>query len=178
MNWNIDSSHTTVAFAVKHMGLFTVRGQFKKVAGTILTNEQGVPNKIEASIEAASIETGDPQRDAHLRSPDFLDAEQYPEIRFVSDAIEAFAENKYKIYGSLTIRNISKPVVLEAEVSPAIKDPWGLTRAGATATGVLNRKDWGLTWNQVLEFGALLVGEEVKFNIEVEAIAAQIEAAA
>ncbi|MCX8088104.1 MAG: YceI family protein [Meiothermus ruber] len=178
MNWNIDSSHATVAFAVKHMGLFTVRGQFKKVAGTILTNEQGVPNKIEASIEAASIETGDPQRDAHLRSPDFLDAEQYPEIRFVSDAIEAFAENKYKIYGSLTIRNISKPVVLEAEVSPAIKDPWGLTRAGATATGVLNRKDWGLTWNQVLEFGALLVGEEVKFNIEVEAIAAQIEAAA
>ncbi|GIW27071.1 MAG: hypothetical protein KatS3mg070_0434 [Meiothermus sp.] len=178
MNWNIDSSHTTVAFAVKHMGFFTVRGQFKKVAGTILTNEQGVPNKIEASIEAASIETGDPQRDAHLRSPDFLDAEQYPEIRFLSDAIEAIDENKYKIYGSLTIRNISKPVVLEAEVSPAIKDPWGLTRAGATATGVLNRKDWGLTWNQVLEFGALLVGEEVKFNIEVEAIAAQTEAAA
>lgn len=178
MNWNLDSSHTTVAFAVRHMGLFTVRGQFKKVSGTISTNEQGAPNKIEASIEAASIETGDAQRDAHLRSPDFLDAEQYPEIRFVSSAIEALGQDKYKIYGDLTIRNVSRPVVLEAEVSPAIKDPWGMTRIGATATGVLNRKDWGLTWNQVLEFGALLVGEEVKFNIEVEAVQAQAEVAA
>lgn len=178
MNWNIDSSHTTVAFAVKHMGLFTVRGQFKKVSGTISTNEQGVVNKVEASIEAASIETGDSQRDAHLRSPDFLDAEHYPEIRFVSDKIEALGENKYKIYGSLTIRDITKPVALEAELNAPVKDPWGLTRTGATAIGVINRKDWGLTWNQVLEFGALLVGEDVKFTIEVQAVAAEASAAA
>ncbi|ADD27856.1 YceI family protein [Meiothermus ruber] len=178
MNWNLDSSHTTVAFAVKHMGFFTVRGQFKKVAGTVTTNEQGVPSQISVSIEAASIETGEAQRDAHLRSPDFLDAEQYPQIRFESSQVEALGQNRYKIHGNLTIRDTTRPVTLEAEVSPAIKDPWGLTRIGATATGVINRKDWGLTWNQVLEFGALLVGEEVKLNIEVEAVAAQAEAAA
>jgi polyisoprenoid-binding protein YceI len=160
------------------MGIFTVRGQFKKVAGTILASEQGVPNKIEVAIDAASIETGDAQRDAHLRSSDFLDAEQYPELRFVSTQIEALGNNRYRIQGDLTIRGISKPVVLEAELTPAIKDPWGLTRTGATATGVLNRKDWGLTWNQVLELGALLVGEEVRFNIEVEAVAAQSPVAA
>lgn len=178
MNWNLDSSHTTVAFAVKHMGFFTVRGQFKKVAGTVLTDEQGAPRKIEVAIDAASIETGDAQRDTHLRSPDFLDAEQYPVIRFESSQIEALGQNKYRIHGQLTIRNTARPVVLEAEVSPAIKDPWGMTRTGATASGVINRKDWGLTWNQVLEFGALLVGEEVRFEIEVEAVAAQSEVAA
>ncbi len=173
MNWNLDSSHTTVAFAVKHMGIFTVRGQFKKVAGTLEANEQGVPSKIEVAIDAASIETGEAQRDAHLRSPDFLNAEQYPELRFVSNQIEALGGNRYNIHGDLTIRDITRPVVLEAELNAPVKDPWGLTRTGATATGMINRKDWGLTWNQVLEFGALLVGEEVKFTIEVQAVAAE-----
>lgn len=173
MKWTIDSSHTTVAFAVKHMGLFTTRGQFKKITGSIETNEQGAPSKIGVAIDATSIETGEAQRDAHLRSPDFLDVEQYPELRFVSTQIEALGGNQYRIHGGLTIRNVTKPVVLEAELTPPVKDPWGLTRAGATATGTLNRKDWGLTWNQVLELGALLVGEEVKFTIDVEAVAQQ-----
>lgn len=178
MNWNLDSSHTTVAFAVKHMGIFTVRGQFKKVTGTIVASEQGVPSKIEVAIDAASIETGETQRDNHLRSPDFLDAEQYPELRFVSHQIEALGGNRYKIHGDLTIRNITRPVMLEAELTAPVKDPWGLTRAGATATSILNRKDWGLTWNQVLELGALLVGEEVRFTVEVQAVAEQSVAAA
>jgi polyisoprenoid-binding protein YceI len=173
MNWNLDSSHTTVAFAVKHMGFFTVRGLLRKVSGTVLTDERGAPSKIEVTIDAASIETGDAQRDTHLRSPDFLDAEQYPVIRFESSQIETLGQNKYKIHGQLTIRNTTRPVAFEAEVSPAIKDPWGMTRTGARASGVINRKDWGLTWNQVLEFGSLLVGEEVRFEIEVEAVAAQ-----
>ncbi|WP_027881535.1 YceI family protein [Meiothermus rufus] len=172
MKWNLDSSHTSVAFVVKHMGLFNARGQFKKISGTLEADAQGVPSRIEAVIDAASIETGEAQRDAHLRSSDFLEVEKYPEIRFVSTQIEPLGGNRYRIQGDLTIRGVTKPVVLEAELSPPIKDPWGLTRTGATASGVLNRKDWGLTWNQVLEFGALLVGEEVRFNIEVEAVAA------
>lgn len=155
MKWTIDSSHTTVAFAVKHMGLFTTRGQFKKITGSIETNEQGAPSKIGVAIDATSIETGEAQRDAHLRSPDFLDVEQYPELRFVSTQIEALGGNQYRIHGGLTIRNVTKPVVLEAELTPPVKDPWGLT------------------WNQVLELGALLVGEEVKFTIDVEAVAQQ-----
>lgn len=171
MNWNLDNSHATVAFAVKHMGIFTVRGQFKKVSGSAQTDAQGKPSKIEVSIDAASIETGEPQRDGHLRSPDFLDADKYPTLSFTSTQIESLGGNNYKIHGNLTIRDISKPVVLEAELTQAIKDPWGLTRIGATAEGKLNRKDWDLTWNQVLELGALLVGEEIKFNIEVEAVA-------
>lgn len=171
MNWNLDSTHATVAFAVKHMGIFTVRGQFKKVSGTVETNDQGKPSKIEVSIDAASIETGEPQRDGHLRSPDFLDADKYPTLSFTSTQIESLSSNNYKIHGNLTIREITKPVVLEAELTQAIKDPWGLNRIGGTAEGKLNRKDWDLTWNQVLELGALLVGEEVKFNIEVEAVA-------
>jgi polyisoprenoid-binding protein YceI len=170
MQWNLDPHHATVAFAVKHMGFFTVRGQFKKLRGSVEADEQGRPSKIEASIEAASIETGDPQRDGHLRSPDFLNAEQYPELRFVSTHIEALGGNRYRILGELTIRDVSKPVTFEAEVTPVVKDPWGMSRVGASAEGKLNRKDWGLTWNQVLEMGHLLVGEEVKFNLEVEAV--------
>ncbi|MCX7602339.1 MAG: YceI family protein, partial [Meiothermus sp.] len=103
---------------------------------------------------------------------------QYPELRFESRQIEALGGNQYRIHGDLTIRNVAKPVVLEAELSAPVKDPWGLTRTGATATGVLNRKDWGLTWNQVLELGALLVGEEVRFTIEVQAVAEQAPVAA
>lgn len=170
MQWNLDPSHTTVAFAIKHMGIFTVRGQFKKVRGSVETDEQGKPSKIDVVIEAASIDTGDPQRDGHLRSAEFFNVEQYPELRFVSTGVEALGSSRYRILGELTIRDVSKPVSFEAEVTPAIKDPWGLTRVGASAEGKLNRKDWGLTWNQVLEMGHLLLGEEVRFNIEVEAV--------
>lgn len=170
MQWNLDPSHTTVAFAIKHMGIFTVRGQFKQVRGSVEADEQGRPKHIDAVIDANSIETGDPQRDGHLRAADFFNAEQYPEIRFTSKTIEALGSNRYRILGDLTIRDVTKPVTLEAEVTPVVKDPWGLSRVGASAEGKLNRKDWGLTWNQVLEMGHLLVGEEVKLNIEVEAV--------
>lgn len=171
MQWNLDPSHTTVAFAVKHMGIFTVRGQFKKISGLVEADEQGRPVKIDVAIEASSIETGEPQRDAHLRSPDFLDAEKYPQLRFTSTQIESLGGNRYRVEGELTIRDVTKPVTLEAELTPAIVDSDGLTRVGGSAEGRLNRKDWGLTWNQVLERGVLLVGEEVKFSIEVEAVA-------
>lgn len=171
MKWNLDPSHTSIDFKVRHMGIASVRGSLKVLSGSVDTDEAGRPIQVEAVIDAASIATGEPQRDGHLRSADFLHAEQYPEIRFVSTQIEPLGGNRYRIQGNLTIRDITKPVTLEAEVSAPIKDPWGMQRVAASASGQINRKDWNLTWNQVLELGALLVGEEVKFNLEVEAVA-------
>lgn len=171
MKWNLDPSHTSIDFKVRHMGIASVRGSLKVLSGSVETDEAGRPTQVEAVIDAASIATGEPQRDGHLRSADFLHAEQYPEIRFVSTQIEPLGGNRYRIQGNLTIRDITKPVTLEAEVSAPIKDPWGMQRVAASASGQINRKDWNLTWNQVLELGALLVGEEVKFNLEVEAVA-------
>ena len=170
MQWNLDTSHTSIQFRVKHMAIATVRGSLKAKSGTVETDTQGKPTHLEVVIDATSINTGEPQRDGHLRSADFLDAENHPELKFVSTHIHSLGGNKYQINGQLTIRGISKPVTLEAELTAPIKDPWGLTRAAGEASGVLNRKDWNLTWNQVLELGALLVGEEVRFSIDVEVV--------
>lgn len=177
MTWTIDPSHTTVEFAVRHMGLATVKGRFKQVSGTLQTSEDGRLQAIQATIASSSIDTGEPQRDAHLRSPDFLDAEGYPTITFTSTAIEPLGDRKYRIHGDLTIRGTTRPVTFEAEVTEPVTDPWGFRRAAATASGTLNRRDWNLTWNQILEFGALLVGEDVRFTLEVEAVR-PVEAAA
>ncbi len=177
MTWNIDSTHTTVAFSIKHMGLFTVRGQFKNISGTVEANEAGVPTALNVVIAVDSIETGEAQRDAHLKSADFFDTATFPNITFVSTQIEPNGEGNYRIQGDLTIRDTAKAFVLESELSSPIKDPWGLSRVGGSASGKLNRKDFGLIWNQVLELGALLVGEEVKFEIEVQAVAPVAQAA-
>lgn len=176
--WSFDPSHTSLTFAVKHLGIFTVRGQFTKVSGTAETDEGGRLTSIEATIDAGSIDTGEPNRDAHLRSPDFLHAEQHPTLTFSSRAVEALGANRYRVTGVLTIRDQTRPVSFEAETTGAMTDPWGNQRAGATASATINRKDWGLTWNQVLELGALAVGEEIKFNLDIEAVAqAQAKAA-
>ncbi len=156
---------------MKHLGIFTVRGQFTKVSGTAETDEGSRLTSIEATIDAGSIHTGEPNRDAHLRSPDFLHAEQHPTLTFSSRAIKALGANRYRVTGDLTIRDQTRPVTFEAETTPAMTDPWGNRRAGATATATINRKDWGLTWNQVLELGALAVGEEIKFSLDIEAVA-------
>ncbi len=171
MKWNLDTAHTSIDFKVRHMGISSVRGSLKATGGSVETDDAGHPTKIEAILDPASIATGEPQRDGHLRSPDFLHAEAHPEIRFESSKIEPLGGDKYRISGNLTIRDTTKPVVLQAEATAPIKDPWGMQRIAASASGEINRKDWNLTWNQVLELGALLVGEEVKFNLEVEAVA-------
>lgn len=170
MEWIIDPSHTSVEFAVRHMAISTVRGRFKKVSGTLETADDGILKSIKATIEAASIDTAEPQRDAHLRSPDFLDAENQPYLQFRSSAVETLGAGRYRVTGDLTIRGLDRPVSFEVETSDPLIDPYGNRRAGATANAKLNRKDWGLTWNQVLEFGALLVGEEVRFTLDVQAI--------
>ncbi len=170
MKWNIDPSHSSLEFAVRHMGLSTVRGRFKKVSGTIEA-EDGKLKGLEATVDAASIDTAEVQRDEHLRSPDFLDIANYPTITFRSTNVQSRGNSRYVITGNLTVRDQARPVSFEVETTEPMTDPWGSWRAGGAAAGKLNRKDWGLTWNKALELGALLVGEEVRFNIEVEAIA-------
>jgi len=171
MTWNLDPSHTSIAFAVRHMGFATVRGTLKAIGGTVELDEQGAPRAIHAVIDANSVTTHEANRDAHLRSADFLEAKAYPEIVFKSTKIEPRGDNKYLVHGELTIRGVAKPVALELETSQPLTDPWGNRRVAGSASGKLNRKDWGLTWNQLLEVGALLVGEEVRFTIDVEAVA-------
>ncbi len=178
MKWNLDTAHTSIDFRVRHMGLATVRGSLQAKGGTVETDDAGKLLSIEASIDATSISTNEPQRDGHLKSPDFLDAATYPELKFVSTKVQQISANQYRVEGDLTIRGLTKTVDLEVETAQTIKDPWGMTRTAASASGILNRKEWNLTWNQVLELGALLVGEEVRFTLDVEAIAAQQPAAA
>ena len=178
MDWAIDQSHSNLDFAVRHMAISTIRGRFKKFSGTIRAEEDGTLKSIEATIDASSIDTGEPRRDAHLRSADFFDAENSLVLTFRSTSVTPQGGNRYRVNGTLTMRDETKPVSLQVEITTPMKDPWGNLRAGATATGTVNRKDWGLNWNQVLELGALLVGEEVRFNLDVEAVAARVAVAA
>lgn len=176
MSLSLDTSHSSVEFAVRHMGLATVRGRFTKFDVEAEVDETGAPTSIVAKIDAASIETGNDGRDAHLRGADFFDVEQFPTIVFESTTVERRGD-EYAIEGDLTIKGISKPVTLKADVTDFVTDPWGNPRVAAEASGRINRTDWGLTWNQVLEAGALLVSEDVRFTIAVQMLQ-QAEAAA
>lgn len=176
MQWNIDPAHTSIEFSVKHLGIATVKGRFKKFSAVAEVGEKGDLRKVEATIDANSIDTGVDQRDDHLRSPDFLDVARFPEIKFVSSGIRQDAAESV-ITGDLTLHGVTRPVTFKLEQENPLKDPWGNTRIASTASGKLNRKDWGLTWNQALELGGVLVGEEVKFTLEVQVVAAQAVAA-
>lgn len=180
MQWNLDPVHSSVEFAVRHMGFATVRGRFNTFTTDIETDDNGRLKRVEAVIDPASIDTNEAQRNAHLTSADFLDVERFPEIRFVSTAIEAIGGDgvRYRVTGDLTLRGSARPVSFEVEAQEPINDPYGNVRVAVEGSGKLNRKDWGLTWNQVLEAGALLVGEEVRFTVNVQAIAADKEAIA
>ncbi len=166
--WTIDPTHTDVAFAVRHMGLSTVRGRFEQVAGTVETGANGAPTTIRIELATASINTGTKDRDAHLRSADFFDAEAHPAITFVSTRVTARGGERFEVTGDLTMHGVTKPVVLDVEIGEPITDPWGLQRRAAMASGKINRKDWDLTWNKILEAGALLVSEDVKLSIDVQ----------
>jgi polyisoprenoid-binding protein YceI len=170
--WQIDPSHTNVEFTVRHMMISNVKGQFQKTTGTITVNgDDPASAKIDATIDASSINTRVEKRDAHLKSPDFLDVAKYPTITFKSTKVEAEGPNKWKVTGDLTLHGVTKPVVLEVEsAGPPIHDPMGNSRAGASATTKINRSDYGLTWNKALESGGVLVGDEVAISIDVEAI--------
>lgn len=175
--WAIDASHSHVEFAVKHLMISTVKGRFAEVEGTIVLDEANpTASYVDVKIPATSIDTREPQRDAHLRSADFLDAENYPYLTFVSRSVEPKDGGEFIAEGDLTIRGVTRPVVLDGEFLGSTKTPFGTTVAAFSAKTKLNRKDFGLNWNAALETGGVLVGDEVKINLEVEAIQ-QVEAA-
>jgi polyisoprenoid-binding protein YceI len=165
----IDSGHSSADFAVKHMMVSNVRGNFSKVSGAINIDEKDITKStVEATIDATTINTNEPKRDEHLRSPDFFDTAKYPTISFKSTKVEQAGSN-LKVTGDLTMHGVTKPVVLDVEGFTAeAKDPWGNVKRGGTATTKLNRKDFGLTWNKALETGGMLVGEDIAVTIELE----------
>lgn len=168
--WQIDPAHSSASFSIKHMMIAKVHGGFEKVSGQLVLDRENPANsKVEASIEAASINTREPQRDAHLKSADFFDVEKYPTITFRSNKIESAGDGELKVLGDLTIHGVTKPVTLDVEgPSQELKDPWGQLKIGATGTTKIKRKEFGLTWNAALEAGGVLVGDDVNITLDVQ----------
>jgi polyisoprenoid-binding protein YceI len=172
--WNIDPAHSVAEFKVKHMMISNVKGQFSKLSGTLSLDESGHHNsRVEVSAEAASIHTGDDQRDAHLKSPDFFDVEKFPTLTFKSSDVRVINDGELSVAGDLTIHGVTRKVNFAVEgPTPPGKDPWGNTRIAVSATTKINRKDFGLTWNAALETGGILVGEEVTITLDVQFVKA------
>jgi polyisoprenoid-binding protein YceI len=177
MKWQIDPAHTNVTVAVRHMAISTVRGRFTSGAEGTIEYDPKAPDRaqVELRIKATSIDTGDAKRDGHLRSPDFLDAETYPEITFKSTKIERKGNNDWLARGNLTIRGVTKPVEVKVETLGVVEDPNVKQRVGFDATATIDRREWGLVWNMPVPSG-LLVGEHVKIEFSVEAIPEQTPA--
>ncbi len=171
--WNIDTTHSGINFSVRHMVFAKVRGRFSQWSGALrLDSSELTRSSVEVEIDAASIDTGVADRDNHLRSGDFFDTERFPKLRFKSLGVEKSDETHLKLRGELTIRDVTKEVVLDVEYGGQAKDPWGNTRAAFTAKTAINRPDFGLTWNQVLEAGGVLVGERIDIELEIQAVKA------
>ncbi len=172
--WNIDPAHSHAEFKVKHMMISNVKGAFSGITGQLKLDEADTAgSSVAASIPVATLTTGDPQRDGHLKSPDFLDAEKFPALTFKSLAVDRVEKGDFVVSGELTIHGVTKTVSFNVEGPSAPgKDPWGNTRIGVSATTKLNRKDFGLAWNTSLETGGVLVGEEVTLTLEVQFVKA------
>ena len=169
--WQVDGAHSAVNLTVRHMVISKVRGRFTKWSAKLALDTADLARSaVEVEIDAASIDTGVADRDAHLRSPDFLDVAKYPVLRYRSRRVEVLPGDRLRVVGDLTIRATTREVPLEIEYGGQGKDPWGNQRAGFTATASLNRKDFGLTWNQALETGGVLVADRVDVEIELQAI--------
>ncbi len=178
-NWNIDAAHSGIGFSIRHMLVSKVRGRFAKYTGSVQLDEDDLTRStLDVSIDAASIDTGAPERDVHLRSADFFDVAAFPELRYRSQRIEPLSGDRYRVIGELTIRDVTRVVPLEVEYGGRATDPWGNERAGFVARATLDRKDFGLGWNQVLEAGGVLVGDRVDIDIEVAVVRAAAERAA
>jgi len=177
--WNIDLSHSAIHFSVRHMVVSKTRGRFTRWSGQIVFDPENPPaSKVEVTIEPASIDTADPQRDAHLRSADFFDVEKYPKASFKSTKVVDLGGDKYQITGDLTVHGVTHRVTFDVVFEGSAKDPWGGERAGFSGTLPLDRKDFGLTWNKALETGGLLVGDKVELVLEVEAVKQAVQQAA
>lgn len=179
MPWTIDPTHTHVGFSVKHMMVSTTRGQFKSYRGTISLDEQDFTrSSVEGEIDVASLDTGNAERDDHLRNNDFFDAPNHPTIGFKSTRIERIDPENYRVYGALTMRGVTREVALDVEYVGIRKNPWGQTVTGFSVSGTLNRKDFGIDFNAPLETGGLLIGEKVKLELEIEAVKQDVAVAA
>jgi len=174
ITWQVDPAHTHVEFAVRHLMIATVRGRFSDVTGTVIVPDGDFSRaQLEATVGVASIDTREPQRDAHLKSPDFFEVDKYPTMTFRSRRVESTSRdtNQYRLVGDLTLHGVTKEVTLDVTFEGIAKDPYGNNRAGFSATGKLNRKDFGLGWNQLLETGGVVVGDEVRLSIDSQVIA-------
>ncbi len=170
-DYQVDASHSEVIFKVKHLGISNVTGHFEDFTASFDLDMNDLATlKAEAVIQTKSVDTRDARRDNHLKSADFFDVETYPEIRFVSTKAEIVDENHVKLHGDLTIRGVTKRVVLDAELGGAVRGPMGHMRVAFVASTTINRKDFGVSWNKVLDTGGLIVGDEVRIQIELEAI--------
>ncbi|MFA9193735.1 YceI family protein [Flavobacterium sp. FBOR7N2.3] len=170
--WTIDSTHSEIGFKVKHMMFTNVSGKFNPYEATIITDEDNFENaSIEFSADINSIDTNNADRDDHLKSGDFFDVENHPKLTFKGTSFTKDGDD-YELVGDLSLRGVTKSVKLATEFSGLMKDPWGNTKAGLNISGKINRKDWGLNWNSALEAGGVLVGEEVRLNIELQLIKA------
>ena len=168
--WAVDPSHSSVEFQVKHLGIANVRGYFANFGGTVEIGEDLASAKVHGTVDAGSIDTNDEGRDAHLRSPDFFDVGQYPDISFKSTEITPTGDETFEITGDLTMHGVTRPLKLEAEITGTEQDPYGNDRVALEVTGQLNRSDYGMTFNQVLGSGNALVSDRVKLRLDVSAI--------
>lgn len=170
-HYEIDASHSTIGFAIKHMVVSKTRGKFEKFSGSFdFDKDKPASWKTQSTVDVASVNTSDKKRDDHLRSPDFFDAQKYPTMTFKSLKVTDVKGSSAKLHGDLTIHGVTKPVVFDLEIGGLVTDPWGNKRAGFSAKTKIARKDFGLTWNKVLDTGGLAVGDEVEIELEVEGI--------
>ncbi|MGP6219919.1 YceI family protein [Caldiplasma sukawensis] len=169
--WKSDIAHSEIEFRARHMMISTVKGYFTDFEITVVGDESNAENaSVEVKIKAASVNTRDKDRDNHLRSSDFFESEKFPDIKFKSNKIEKTGENTYNIYGDLTIKDVTKPIVVKGEVEGIIKDPYGNMRAGIVAEGSLTREEFGLKWNVILEAGKVMVGSKISFTVRSEMV--------
>ncbi|RME76634.1 MAG: polyisoprenoid-binding protein [Chloroflexi bacterium] len=174
MQWQIDPTHSLIEFSVKHMMIATVRGRFTRFEGQVhLDPKNPEASYAEGSVDVSSIDTREPDRDAHLRSADFFDVEKFPRMTFRSTRVERVEGNRYRVAGELTIKDVTREVVFDVTDGGRMKDPWGNIRWGVSAVTRISRKDFGLTWNVALEAGGWLVGDDIKIEAELEAVLVQ-----
>lgn len=166
----LDASHTQFGFVARHLMVSKVRGRFTEFEGTVTVGESITDSTIDITIQSKSISTNDENRDTHVRSDDFLNVEKFPTLKFNSTKIEPAGKNKYAVTGDFTVRDITRPIVLDVEFEGVIQDPWGNQRLGFSATGEINRDEFGVTWNAAIEAGGVVVGPKIKLEIEAEAV--------
>jgi polyisoprenoid-binding protein YceI len=169
--WTVDPTHSEIGFAVRHLMISTVRGRFGGVTGSVVADEANPTKaKIDISVDVTTVDTRTEQRDAHLRSADFFDVEKFPTMHFVGTEVDGDVTGDFKVTGNLTIRGVIRPVTLDVTSEGSVRDPWGNDRVGFSAKGKLSRADYGLTYNQALEAGGVVIGDEIKLSIDVELV--------